>query len=331
MRNITNKKVLSKRRFLQGLAVSSFFPNLLMAQTSGSGIIRLVVPYGAGGPTDIVARLIATQLQILLKQTVVVENKPGAGSAIGARFVASSPNDGNTILIGNVSTFAIVPATTKNPGYDPIKSFVPIAQTSDVSSVMVTNSAFPAKTVQEFVTYARANPGKISYGSSGIGNSAHLLGELLQMRAQLNMVHIPYRSGAEMNLAVLSGQVQFAIMDLSASVAQIKDGKLKALALTGISRSNEFPQVPTMIESGYPDIVLRNWTGAAVPAATPPAIVKKLENAFIEILKMPDYQNSIRKMSGDAKPNTGEDFGNLILSDFKKWTDVAKQAGISLE
>ena len=181
------------------------------------------------------------------------------------------------------------------------------------------------------MTYARANPGKISYGSSGIGNSAHLLGELLQMRAQLNMVHIPYRSGAEMNLAVLSGQVQFAIMDLSASVAQIKDGKLKALALTGISRSNEFPQVPTMIESGYPDIVLRNWTGAAVPAGTPPTIVKKLENAFIEILKMSDYQNSIRKMSGDAKPNTGEEFGNLILSDFKKWTDVAKQANISLE
>lgn len=331
MHNMTDQKVFSKRRFLQGMALASFFPNLLLAQTSGSGIIRLVVPYGAGGPTDIVARLIATQLQILLKQTVVVENKPGAGSAIGARFVAASPNDGNTILLGNVSTFAIVPATTKNPGYDPIKSFVPIVQTSDVSSVMVTNAASPAKTVQEFVSYARANPGKISYGSSGIGNSAHLLGELLQMRAQLNMVHIPYRSGAEMNLAVLSGQVQFAIMDLSASVAQIRDGKLRALALTGMSRSSEFPQVPTMIESGYPDIVLRNWTGAAVVAGTPPAVVKRLENAFIEILKMPEYQSAIRKMSGDAKPNTSEEFGNLILSDFNKWTEVAKQAGISLE
>jgi len=181
------------------------------------------------------------------------------------------------------------------------------------------------------VTYARANPGKISYGSAGIGNSAHLLGELLQTKAQLNMVHVPYRSGAEMSMAVLSGQVQFAMTDLSASIGQIREGKLKALAVTGITRALDLPNVPTFIEVGYPDIVLRNWTGAAVPAGTPPAMVKRLESAFNEILKMPEYQNAMRKMGGDAKPNSSEEFGQMIAADFKKWNEVSKAAGISID
>ena len=329
MKQTSKSTALSKRQFIGAVGALTLSPTFLMAQTSG--VIKLIVPYGAGGPTDVVARLVGTHLQALLKQTVVVENKPGAGSAIGARFVSISPPDGKTILIGNISTYAIAPATMKNPGYDPVKSFAPIVQTSDICSVMVAGTSFPANTVQEFVTYARANPGKISYGSAGIGNSAHLLGELLQTKAQLNMVHVPYRSGAEMSMAVLSGQVQFAMTDLSASIGQIREGKLKALAVTGITRALDLPNVPTFIEVGYPDIVLRNWTGAAVPAGTPPAMVKRLESAFNEILKMPEYQNAMRKMGGDAKPNSSDEFGQMIATDFKKWNEVAKAAGISLD
>ncbi len=329
MNQKSNSIALSKRQFIGALGAFALSPNVLMAQTSN--VIKLIVPYGPGGPTDVVARLMSTHLQTILKQTVIVENKPGAGSAIGARFVSTSPADGRTILIGNVSTYAIAPATMKNPGYDPVKSFAPVVQTSDICSVMVTSTSFPANTIPEFVTYARANPGKISYGSAGIGNSAHLLGELLQTKAQLNMVHVPYRSGAEMSMAVLSGQVQFAMTDLSASIGQIREGKLKALAVTGITRALDLPNVPTFIEVGYPDIVLRNWTGAAVPAGTPPAMVKRLESAFNEILKMPEYQNAMRKMGGDAKPNSSEEFGQMIAADFKKWNEVSKAAGISID
>jgi len=293
--------------------------------------IRIIVPYGPGGPTDVVARLLSVPLQNLLKQTVIVENRAGAGSVIGARVVAGAVPDGHTILLGNLSTFAIAPATMKNPGYDPTKSFAPIVQTSDMGAVMVTQPNFPGNNIQEFVAYAKANPGKISYGSAGIGNSAHLLGELLQAKAQLNIVHVPYRSGAEMSMAVLGGQVQFAMTDLSASIGQIREGKLKALAVTGVSRSAEFPNVPTMIESGYPDIVLRNWTGAAAPAGTHPAIVRKLQAAINEVIKSPEYQASITKIGGEAKPGTSEEFAALIAADYKRWGEVAKAAGVSLD
>lgn len=293
--------------------------------------IRIIVPYGPGGPTDVVARLLSVHMQGILKHTVIVENRPGAGSMIGARFVANAAPDGHTLLLGNVSTFAIAPATTKSPGYDPTKSFAPIVQTSDMAAVMVTHPGFPANTIQEFVDYAKAHPGKVSYGSAGIGNSAHLLGELLQARAQLNIVHVPYRSGSEMAMAVLSGQVQFAMTDLSASIGQIREGKLKALAVTGLSRSAEFPAVPTMIESGYPDVVLRNWTGIAAPAGTPAVIIQRLVGAINEALASPDYRGSITKIGGETRAGTAQEFSALIAADYRKWAEVAKAAGVSLD
>ena len=293
--------------------------------------VRIIVPYGPGGPTDVVARLLSVHMQGSLKHTVIVENRPGAGSMIGARYVAGAAPDGHTLLLGNVSTFAIAPATTKSPGYDPTKSFAPIVQTSDMAAVMVTQPSFPASTIQEFVAYAKANPGKVSYGSAGIGNSAHLLGELLQARAQLNIVHVPYRSGSEMAMAVMSGQVQFAMTDLSASIGQIREGKLKALAVTGLSRSADFPSVPTMIESGYPDVVLRNWTGIAAPAGTPPAIIQKFQSAINEALSSPDYRGSITRIGGETRAGSADEFSALIAADYKKWAEVAKAAGVSLD
>lgn len=300
-------------------------------ESRGSTLLRIIVPYAAGGPTDVVARMLAPQLQNVLKQTVIVENRAGAGSVIGARVVAAAAPDGHTILIGNISTFAIAPATMKNPGYDPTKSFAPIVQTSDMGAVMVTHPNFPANTIQELVAYARANPGKISYGSAGVGNSAHLLAELLKARAHIDIEHVPYRSGSEMSLAVMGGQVQFAMTDLSASIAQIRDGKLKALASTGLTRSAEFPNLPTLFESGYPDLVLRNWTGAAAPAGTPAAVVKRLQSAINEVVNSPEFQSSIKRIGGEAKPGTSEEFAVLIAAEFKKWGEVAKAAGVSLD
>lgn len=300
------------------------------SQEFPSKVVRIVVPYGAGGPTDTVARLLAPHMQKALRQSVIVDNRPGAGSAIGARLVAGAAPDGYTLLIGNISTYAIAPATMQNPGYDPTKAFAPIVMTSDIGAIAVTHTNFPANTMQEFVAYAKANPGKVSFGSAGVGNSAHLLGELLKAKTGIDIVHVPYKSGAEMSMAVVSGQVQLAFTDLSASIGLIRDGKLKGLAVTGVGRSQEFPNIPTAIESGYPDIVLRNWTAASAPAGTPPAIVKKLLGAINEGLGSPDLQSALKKIGAEAKPGTSEDLAALIASDFRKWTEVAKAAGISL-
>ncbi|HMN79654.1 MAG TPA: tripartite tricarboxylate transporter substrate binding protein [Burkholderiaceae bacterium] len=295
-----------------------------------TGIVKLVVPYAAGGPVDQVARLLAAPLQNVLRQTVIVENKSGAGSALGARSVVAAPPDGRTILIGNVATLAIVPATMKAPGYDPVKSFLPLLQLAEGSGVMVTLPAFPANSVREFVAYAKANPGKLSYASAGVGNSAHLLGELVKSRAGVDVVHVPYRSGAEMSMAVVSGQVQFAFIDISAAMPLIRQGKVKALAVTGISRSPELPDVPTMVESGQRDAVLRNWIGAVVAAGTPPAAARRLESAIDQVIRSAEYQTAVRRMGSEIRPGTREDFAALIAADFEKWRDVAHMAGVSL-
>jgi len=294
-------------------------------------IIKIIVPYAAGGPTDTVARLLLPHMENVLKQTVIIENRTGAGSAIGARVVANAPPDGYTILIGNISTFAIVPAVMNHPGYDPTKAFAPIVQTSDIGNVLVVRPSFPANTVQELVTYARANPGKISYGSAGVGNSAHLMAELLRSKAGIDIVHVPYRGGAELSIAVLSGQVEMAFTDLSASIGLMRKGQLKALAITSNTRTPEFPDLPTMVEAGFPDIILRNWTAAVAPAGTPPAIVKQLLSAINDGLASQDVQANLKKIGAETKPGTSEDLAKLIDADFKKWSAVAKAAGISID
>jgi|ERR1035437_126297 tripartite-type tricarboxylate transporter receptor subunit TctC len=294
-------------------------------------IIKIIVPYAAGGPTDTVARLLLPHMEKALNQTVIIENRTGAGSAIGARVVASAAPDGYTILLGNISTFAIVPAVMKHPGYDPTKAFVPIVQTSDIGNVLVVKPDFPANTVQELIAYAKANPGKISYGSAGVGNSAHLMAELMKEKTGIDIVHVPYRGGGELSIAVLSGQVQMAFTDLSASIGLIRKGQLKALAITSNTRTPEFPDLPTMAEAGFADIVLRNWTGAVAPAGTPPAIVKTLLSAINEGLASPEVQANLKKIGAETKPGTSEELARLIASDFKKWSEVAKAAGISID
>lgn len=301
------------------------------AQEFPTGTVKVVVPYGPGGPTDVVARLVTPFMQKALKQSVIIENRAGAGSVIGARAVASAKADGHTILLGNVSTYAIAPAITKNPGYDPTKAFAPIVLTSDIGAVVVTQPDFPAKTVQELVAYAKANPGKVSFGSAGVGNSAHLIGELLKAKAGINMVHVPYRSGAEMTNAVVSGQVHIAFTDLSASIGLIREGRLKALAITSTARSPEFPNLPTMAESGFPDVVLRNWTAAAAPAGTNPEIVNKLREAINEGLAAREVQETLRKIGATTEPGKSEDLKALIASEFQRWSEVAKAAGVSID
>ncbi|MBT2326971.1 tripartite tricarboxylate transporter substrate binding protein [Variovorax paradoxus] len=319
---------MRRRLVLTALASVLVAPQAIAQNAS---IVKLVVPYAAGGPADLQARLFAPGLQSALGQTVIVENRPGAGSQIGARYAAAAPKDGKTILIGNASTFAIVPSTAKNPGYDPLRSFTHLGLIAETDTAVVVNPSFAGGRVQDLIAHAKANPGKVSYASAGVGNGAHLIGELLQSTAHVEMTHVPYKSGGEMMTAVIGEQVSFAVVDLTAALPMVREGKLKALAVTSPKRSPELPQVPTMSEAGYPAVSMPYWTGASVPAGTPADVVHKLEAAVRQVTTSPDYLAALKKFGAHVKPTDGKEMAALITVDLKRWGDVARQANIQLD
>ena len=301
------------------------------AQSYPTRSIKLVVPFGPGGPTDVSARIVAQVVQSGLGPSVVIENRPGAGGAIGTKSVANADPDGATLLIGTSATLGVVPALMKNPGYDPIKSFAPVAKVADSTLVLVVPAAFPAKSVQEFVVYAKANPGKLSFASAGVGNQTQLLAELFNSKAGLDIVHVPYKSGAEMVTAILGEQVQMAFPDVSILIPLIREGKLKALAVTSAKRHPQLPDVPTMIESGIPDYVMTFWSGVVAPAGTPAEIVNRLNTAINDGLTSTSVRENLAKVGSEASPGSPQDFADFIAAETKKWSAVAKMAGISLD
>src|ERR1051325_10400193 len=254
-------------------------------QSYPSKPIKLVVPFGPGGPTDVAARVVSQVVQSGLGQSVVIENRPGAGGATGTKSVASADPDGYTMLIGTSATLGVVPALVKNPGYDPVKSFAAVAKISDSTTILIVPANFAPSSIKELVAYAKANPGKLSYASAGYGNQTHLAAELLAARAGIKAVHVPYKSGAEMVTAVLGEQVTMSVPDVSILLPLLRDKKPKALAVTSGARHPQLPDVPTMAESGIADYVTTFWTGVIVPAGTPPDIVNKLNVAINDGLK----------------------------------------------
>ena len=293
--------------------------------------IKLVVPFGPGGPTDVSARIVAQVVQSGLGPSVVIENRPGAGGAIGTKSVANAEPDGTTLLIGTSATLGVVPALMKNPGYDSIKSFAPVAKVADSTLVLVVPATFPANSVQEFVAYAKANPGRLSFASAGVGNQTQLLAELFKSKAGLDIVHVPYKSGAEMVTAILGEQVQMAFPDVSILIPLIREGKLKALAVTSASRHPQLPDVPTMIESGIPDYIMTFWSGVVAPAGTPAEIVNRLNTAINDGLTSASVRENLAKVGSQASPGTPQEFADFIAAETKKWSAVAKMAGISLD
>jgi tripartite-type tricarboxylate transporter receptor subunit TctC len=277
------------------------------------------------------ARLVGGLVQAALGQAVVIENRPGAGGALGSKAVASAEADGYTLLIGTSATLGVVPALLKNPGYDPLTSFAPVAKIADSTLVLVVPAAFPANSVAEFVAYAKANPGKLSYASAGAGNQTQLLAELFNAKTGLDIVHVPYKSGAEMATAVLSGQVQMAFPDISILLPLIRSGKVKALAVTSAKRQPQLPDVPTMVESGISDFVMTFWSGVMAPAGTPAGIVAALHGAIDDGLRTAAIQQSLALTGAEASPGSSQDFASFIAAEVKKWKAVAELAGISPE
>jgi tripartite-type tricarboxylate transporter receptor subunit TctC len=301
------------------------------AQLAPARSIKLVVPFGPGGPTDVSARIVAQVVQSGLGQTVVIENRPGAGGALGSKAVAAAEPDGSTLLIGTSATLGVVPALVKNPGYDPIKSFAPVAKVADSTLVLVAPAKFPANSVQEFVAYAKANPGKLSYASAGAGNQTQLLAELFKSKAGIDVVHVPYKSGAEMVTAILGDQVQMAFPDVSILIPLIREGRLKALAVTSARRHPQLPEVPTMIEGGIPDYVMTFWSGVVAPAGMPVDIVNRLNGAINDGLRSQAIQDSLAKVGSEASPGSPKEFADFIAAETRKWSAVARTADITPE
>ena len=293
--------------------------------------IHLVVPAGPGGPTDVLARLITDRLQQSLGQPVIVDNRAGAGGAIGARAVAAAPPDGYTLMLGNTATLANIPAVSKNAGYDPVKNFSPIAKLTDSYQLLVVTPAFPAKSVAELIAYAKANPGKLDYAAVGAGNLTHLSGELLKARAGIDFAIVHYKSGGEAMTAVVGGQVQFAIDNVTVVRPLVLDQRLRALAVTSRTRQADFPDLPTMIEAGVPDYVVASFFGVVAPAATPVDIVDTLNRAINAALRTPDMLTAFANLGARPSTETPQQFAAFIAGELAKWTDLSNSAGIKVD
>jgi tripartite-type tricarboxylate transporter receptor subunit TctC len=316
---------------LIGVCAITCAAEVARAEGYPSKVIKLVVPAGPGGPTDLLARLIGERMAATLGQAVIVDNRGGAGGAIAARAVAAAEPDGYTLLFGNTATLANIPAVSKSAGYDPTKSFAAVAKIMDSYMLLVVRPDFPAQTVGELIAMAKANPGKLNHGAAGAGNLTHLSGELLKVRAGVDFVAVQYKSSAEFITALLGGQVQFAFDNVTSLRALIDEGKLRALAVTSAERQVDFPAVPTMVEAGVPDYVVTAFFGVVAPAGTPPAIVAKLNAVINEGLKTDALGESLRKLGAEATIASPEQFAAFIVAEMHKWTEIAAIAGIKVD
>jgi tripartite-type tricarboxylate transporter receptor subunit TctC len=302
----------------------------LSAQTYPDHPIKLIVPSASGGPTDIPARMTAGFIP-KLGQPGVVENRPGAGGALGARSVASSPADGYTLLVGNTSVFAVNPAVSASAGYDPLQNFAPIAKFSESFQILVVHPSLPVTSVKELLDYIRANPGKLNYAHSGIGGLPHLTAELFIARTGANIVGVPYRSGGEAVTAVLGQNVQMTFEAISILLPLIREGKVRALAVTSRARTALAPDLPTMMEAGVPDYEVTTFNGIAAPAGTPAPIIGKLNAAINEGLLTPATKETLAKLGAVASPGSPEEFASFIAAELAKWKSVAQQANVKID
>jgi tripartite-type tricarboxylate transporter receptor subunit TctC len=308
-----------------------FTVQIAQAQSWPNKPIRLVVPFSAGGNTDIVARLFAQELSKTLGQPVVVENKPGASGNIGADAVAKSPPDGYTLVMGTVGTHAINASLYKKMPYDAIKDFAPVTLLASVPNVLVVPVSLPVKSVKELVAYGKANPGKLSFASSGVGTSIHLSGEMFRTTTGIDMTHIAYKGSAPAVTDLIAAQVQLMFDNLPTSLQYVKAGKLRALAVTTAKRIEALPDVPTMIESGFPGFETGSWFGVFAPAATPKDIIARLNTELLKIAQTPEMQQKLLQSGAEPVGKGSEEFTAYVRSETTKWAKVVKDSGATAD
>ena len=292
--------------------------------------IRLLVGYAPGGATDIVARSIAIKLQETLGQPVVVENRAGASSNIASEFVAKSAPDGYTLLLGTIANATNMTAF-KNLGYDTLRDFVPITQFMTAPSVLTLHPSVPVKNLKEFIALAKQNPGKFAFSSSGNGGSPHLAGELLKMRANIDLIHVPYKGAAPAIADLLGGQVQMSFQTALSAIPHLKSGKLNVLAVASKKRMATLPNVPTMAEAGLSDFEVSSWNGLFAPAKTPPHIVAALYNASIKALQSQDIKDKMEAQGAEPVGNNPEEFRAFVKSEIDKWEQVIVKSGAKMD
>jgi tripartite-type tricarboxylate transporter receptor subunit TctC len=290
----------------------------------------MIVPFPPGGPIDVIARLVGDHLSRGLKQTVVIENRPGAGAVIGSKAVASADPDGYTLLFGSSGSLAVTPALYRNAGYDPGKSFAPVASVSIGPLVLAVNPSVPAKTVAELVKHARANAGKLNYGS-GLGTPPHIAWGLFKLLTKTDVLYVPYKGAAPAITDLVAGQLHFIIDAPGVLLPHIQQGSLRALAVTSPTRFKDLPDMPTMVEAGYPDFVMTFWTGVVAPAGTPAAIVTRLNGVINDGLNSASMKKDLARFHVEPKVGSPQDFGAFIASEAKKWAGVIQSAGIKVQ
>ncbi len=284
--------------------------------------IRLVVPFTPGGSTDILARAIGQKLSEAWGQSVVVDNVPGAGGAIGADKVAKAPADGYTLLMGHIGTLAVNPSLYPNLPYDPVKSFTPVAWVARVPNVLVVHPSVPAKNVKELVALAKAKPGQMNYGSGGNGSAANLATEYFKLQTGTSLLHIPYRGTAPAVTDLVGGQTQVLFTGAPAVISQIKSGQLRALAVSSPKRMDALPDLPTVAESGYPGFEADQWYGVVAPAGTPADVIAKLNTQINLALNSAELKTPLNAEGAIATPDTPANFGKLIATEIARWKPV---------
>jgi tripartite-type tricarboxylate transporter receptor subunit TctC len=325
-----SRQSLTRRSVLGSVA-------LLVPATARAGewperTVRMIVPLAAGAGADTVGRVFAEELATALGQSVIVDNKGGAGGLMGTAEGARAPADGYTLLLTSQGTTVFNMGLYKAPGYDPLKDLVPVVTTGVLTNVFVVPSSNPATTIADLIAQARARPAELTYGSTGVGTSAHLSGVLLEQRAGVRLQHVPYRAAPAAVLAVVNGEVTTGAFNASTVLGQIKSGRLKALAVTTRQRSASLPDVPTMIEAGFPDFEVATWLGFAVSANTPAPIVSRFSTELSRIGQMPQVKE--RLLAGGFEilpPNSPEEARKLIVDDQALWLPLIKQSGATAE
>jgi tripartite-type tricarboxylate transporter receptor subunit TctC len=301
------------------------------AQSYPNKPIRYIVPFAPGGSTDLLARLVAQKLQEAWGQPVVVDNRPGAGGAIGAEAAAKSPPDGYTIIGGTISTHAINASVYSKLPYDPIKDFEPVTLLATQPNMLVVHPSIPAKNVAELVALLKANPDKYSFSTAGNGTSAHLAGELFKSMTGTKMQHVPYKGSAQALVDAVGGQVSMSFDNINTAYVQVKAGKLRALAVTTAKRSGIAPEVPTMAEAGLPGYELGSWHGVFAPAGTPRDIVAKLNTGIVMALQAPDVREKLQTLGIDPVGSSVDAFSAFVKSEVPKWAKVVRESGATAE
>ena len=318
-------------KFLSIALVITFATGVADAAAYPDKPVRMLVGFAAGGGTDTTARVIGIPLAEALGQQIIVDNRPGAAGNIAADITAHAVPDGYTILMGTIAALAINPSLYQKLPFDPIKDFEPISLVVSSMNVLVVHPSVAAKSVKELIALAKSQPGKLSYGSSGVGGAGHLAGVLFDQLAGTQMTHVPYKGGAPAMIGLVGGEVNMVFATAETAIPQVKANKIRALGVTTAKRSALVPDLPTIAEAGLPGYEANNWYGLVAPAKTPAAIVERLNREVVKVLNMPNVKEQLFRSGLDASPSTPKEFGTYIKSEMAKWSKVVKASGAKAE